>query len=347
MYKILFIDDDETIEFIVSRMKIWENSNFKITRYAKNGMEALSILEKESFDLIITDIRMPIIDGLELLEDMRKRGDKTLLVLASTYSEFEYAKRGLQNGAIDYIIKPITEENLKELFIRVEKLLKEKESKVEKSKETTLKASNDRIDKWYNLFVNLEYDSKTLQKTYLKEVSGIFQNESEKIIIFSELLFEGVWEKITNIFPWIVQLTDIEFLFSEENFEKEIEDKIEAIQEIIKKYKLNKYDSLINKICEIIIKNIGKDKLLDIIAEELELSKDYIGKLFKNKIGITLNEYSTILKMEYGKKLLKTTNKKVYEISEELGYSTVDYFSKLFKNYTSLTPVQYRKKSLV
>ena len=83
------------------------------------------------------------------------------------------------------------------------------------------------------------------------------------------------------------------------------------------------------------------------LAEELELSKDYIGKLFKNKIGITLNEYSTILKMEYGKKLLKTSNKKVYEISEELGYSTVDYFSKLFKNYTNLTPVQYRKKSLV
>ena len=344
MYKILFIDDDETIEFIVSRMKIWENSNFKITRYAKNGMEALSILEKESFDLIITDIRMPIIDGLELLEDIRKRGDKTLLVLASTYSEFEYAKRGLQNGAIDYIIKPITEENLKELFIRVEKLLKEKESNLEDSKETTLKVSKDRIDKWYNLFINLEETPENLQAKYLKELNNILREEK---VIFSELLFEGVWERIIKVFPWIVKLENIEFLFNEESFEEEVQEKISSIQEIIKKYKLNKYDSLINKICEIIIKNIGKDKLLDIIAEELELSKDYIGKLFKNKIGITLNEYSTILKMEYGKKLLKTTNKKVYEISEELGYSTVDYFSKLFKNYTSLTPVQYRKKSLV
>ena len=344
MYKILFIDDDETIEFIVSRMKIWESSNFKITRYAKNGMEALSILEKESFDLIITDIRMPIIDGLELLEDMRKRGDKTLLVLASTYSEFEYAKRGLQNGAIDYIIKPITEENLKELFIRVEKLLKEKESNLEESKETTLKVSKDRIDKWYNLFINLEETPENLQAKYLKELNNILKEEK---VIFSELLFEGVWERIIKVFPWIVKLENIEFLFNEESFEEEVQEKISSIQEIIKKYKLNKYDSLINKICEIIIKNIGKDKLLDIIAEELELSKDYIGKLFKNKIGITLNEYSTILKMEYGKKLLKTSNKKVYEISEELGYSTVDYFSKLFKNYTGLTPVQYRKKSLV
>ncbi len=344
MYKILFIDDDETIEFIVSRMKIWESSNFKITRYAKNGMEALSILEKESFDLIITDIRMPIIDGLELLEDMRKRGDKTLLVLASTYSEFEYAKRGLQNGAIDYIIKPITEENLKELFIKVEKLLKEKENKNEESKETTLKVSKDRIDKCYNLFINLEETPENLKDKYLKELNNILKEEK---VIFSELLFEGVWERIIKVFPWIVKLENIEFLFNEESFEEEVQEKISSIQEIIKKYKLNKYDSLINKICEIIIKNIGKDKLLDIIAEELELSKDYIGKLFKNKIGITLNEYSTILKMEYGKKLLKTSNKKVYEISEELGYSTVDYFSKLFKNYTGLTPVQYRKKSLV
>ena len=341
MYKVLFVDDDETIGFIVSKMKVWENSNFKITRYAQNGKEALLVLEKESFDLIITDIRMPIVDGLELLENIRKRGDKTFLVLASTYSEFEYAKRGLQNGAIDYIIKPITEENLKELFIRVEKLLKEKE---DKPKETNLKVSKDRIDKWYNLFINLEETPKNLKDKYLKELNDIVKEEK---VVFSELLFEGVWEKIVKVFPWLVKLENIEFLFKEESFEKEVEEKISNIKEIVKKYKLNNYDSLINNVSEVILKNIGKDKLLDIISEELQLSKDYIGKLFKNKIGITLNEYSTILKMEYGKKLLSGSNKKVYEISEELGYSTVDYFSKLFKNYTGFTPVQYRKKALV
>jgi transcriptional regulator, araC family (fragment) len=341
MYKVLFVDDDETIGFIVSKMKVWENSNFKITRYAQNGKEALLVLEKESFDLIITDIRMPIVDGLELLENIRKRGDKTFLVLASTYSEFEYAKRGLQNGAIDYIIKPITEENLKELFIRVEKLLKEKE---DKPKETNLKVSKDRIDKWYNLFINLEETPKNLKDKYLKELNDIVKEEK---VVFSELLFEGVWEKIVKVFPWLVKLENIEFLFKEESFEKEVEEKISNIKEIVKKYKLNNYDSLINNVSEVILKNIGKDKLLDIISKELQLSKDYIGKLFKNKIGITLNEYSTILKMEYGKKLLSGSNKKVYEISEELGYSTIDYFSKLFKNYTGFTPVQYRKKALV
>ena len=220
MYKVLFVDDDETIGFIVSKMKVWENSNFKITRYAQNGKEALVVLEKESFDLIITDIRMPIVDGLELLENIRKRGDKTFLVLASTYSEFEYAKRGLQNGAIDYIIKPITEENLKELFIRVEKLLKEKE---DKPKETNLKVSKDRIDKWYNLFINLEETPKNLKDKYLKELNDIVKEEK---VIFSELLFEGIWEKIVKVFPWLVKLENIEFLFKKESFEKEVEEKI-------------------------------------------------------------------------------------------------------------------------
>ena len=336
--KIMIVDDHEEIREVIQ--VLLSNEGYQIIE-AQNGKEALLVLEKESFDLIITDIRMPIVDGLELLENIRKRGDKTFLVLASTYSEFEYAKRGLQNGAIDYIIKPITEENLKELFIRVEKLLKEKE---DKPKETNLKVSKDRIDKWYNLFINLEETPKNLKDKYLKELNDIVKEEK---VVFSELLFEGVWEKIVKVFPWLVKLENIEFLFKEESFEKEVEEKISNIKEIVKKYKLNNYDSLINNVSEVILKNIGKDKLLDIISKELQLSKDYIGKLFKNKIGITLNEYSTILKMEYGKKLLSGSNKKVYEISEELGYSTIDYFSKLFKNYTGFTPVQYRKKALV
>lgn len=127
-----------------------------------------------------------------------------------------------------------------------------------------------------------------LKSKYLKELNDIVKEEK---VIFSELLFEGIWEKIVKVFPWLVKLENIEFLFKEESFEKEVEEKIYNIQEIVKKYKLNNYDSLINNVSEVILKNIGKDKLLDIISEELQLSKDYIGKLFKNKIGITIMSY--------------------------------------------------------
>lgn len=342
MYNILFVDDDETIAFIISNMRLWKNSNFKIKKYVKNGKLALELLENEKFDLVITDIRMPIVDGLEILEAMRRRGDETLLVLASTYSEFEYAKRGLQNGAIDYIIKPITEENLKELLKKVESIL-DKSNKQENEKKFIV--SKEKIEKWYNNLIKSDYSASKLIKDYIEEMSLL--NEYEKKNIISEALFQGVWNKLCATFNWVDKLIDIKFLFSEEGFEKEVEDKIYTIKEFVDKYKLDKYDATINKACSIIINNIRKDKILDIVSYELELSKDYIGRIFKNKLGITISEYSTIIKMEYAKKVLKNTNMKVYEISEYLGYSTVDYFSKLFKAYTSFTPVQYRKKSLL
>ena len=56
-----------------------------------------------------------------------------------------------------------------------------------------------------------------------------------------------------------------------------------------------------------------------------------------------MSEYCMLVKMEYSKRLLKDTNKKVYEICEELGYTTLDYFTRLFKNYTGCTPAYYRK----
>ncbi len=80
--------------------------------------EALEQLDKERFDLIVTDIRMPFIDGLELLRELRRRGIQTPVILVSAYGEFEYAREGLVLGAFDYIVKPFCEEQLNAVLSR-------------------------------------------------------------------------------------------------------------------------------------------------------------------------------------------------------------------------------------
>ncbi len=80
--------------------------------------EALEQLDKERFDLIVTDIRMPFIDGLELLRELRRRGIQTPVILVSSYGEFEYAREGLVLGAFDYIVKPFREEQLNAVLSR-------------------------------------------------------------------------------------------------------------------------------------------------------------------------------------------------------------------------------------
>lgn len=345
MYEILFIDDDESIGFILSNFKLWKDSKFKIKKQARNGKEALEILEKEIFDLIITDIRMPIVDGLELIKTMRENGDKTAFILSSTYSDFRYAKEGLQLGAMDYIVKPFSEENLSKALHRVENLFLEKEQQSGEI-EDNISISKEKMDEWYERIVNNE-NKITLASEFYKQLENLYP---EKIQIYATIMDKilcKMWNRICGVFPWIEQLESFKFIVTGDDLCHEVEIEIEKLQHIVMQYKLNKQDSLINKICSLIVGNISNEKILDFIAFEIGLSKDYIGKLFRNKLGITMGEYCILIKIEYAKKMLRDSNMKIYEISIFLGYSTVDYFSKLFKNNVGFTPMQYRKQLLV
>lgn len=81
---------------------------------AENGETALELVKKEKPDLVMTDIRMPRMDGLELLEVLKEWDAAIPVVMISAYSEFEYARRSLLHGAVDYILKPVSDEALKE-----------------------------------------------------------------------------------------------------------------------------------------------------------------------------------------------------------------------------------------
>lgn len=94
MYRVLFVDDDEAIGFLVARYRIWKTAGFELADFAYNGREALEKLSAGGFDLIITDIRMPVMNGLDLLRCIREKGYPAIVILASTYQDFTYAKEG-------------------------------------------------------------------------------------------------------------------------------------------------------------------------------------------------------------------------------------------------------------
>lgn len=81
--------------------------DYTVTAVAKDGKQAIAYLEKEKFDIVITDILMPHMDGLQLLQEIRRRGWKIPVLIISAHSEFEYAKQAVHYGAFDYILKPL------------------------------------------------------------------------------------------------------------------------------------------------------------------------------------------------------------------------------------------------
>ena len=111
MLRVLLVDDEPFILQGIKMLIDWEQEGFEIAGMAANGKEAIAFLEQEEVDLIIADIRMPEMTGLELLETIkREKLSNAYFVILSGYADFEYARRAMQNECTEYLLKPIDRE---------------------------------------------------------------------------------------------------------------------------------------------------------------------------------------------------------------------------------------------
>ncbi|OCT15368.1 hypothetical protein A8709_14885 [Paenibacillus pectinilyticus] len=106
MYKVMFADDEPFALEGISFMADWEALGFEIVGMCENGEEALACIEAHNPDLVVTDIRMPVIDGLELIETVQKTGSDPIFIILSGYNDFEYARSALRFGVKHYLLKP-------------------------------------------------------------------------------------------------------------------------------------------------------------------------------------------------------------------------------------------------
>ncbi|MBT2695976.1 response regulator [Bacillus sp. ISL-40] len=117
-FKVLIADDEPLILKNLTQIIDWHALDCLIIGTAQNGQEALEILEKERIDLLLTDISMPGISGIDLLKQIQKLPYQPITLLISGYDDFEYAREGLKNNALDYILKPIDYDELQECVER-------------------------------------------------------------------------------------------------------------------------------------------------------------------------------------------------------------------------------------
>ncbi|MEC0126993.1 response regulator transcription factor [Paenibacillus pabuli] len=124
MYKLMIVDDELLMRVGIRSMLSWEEYNFQVVGEAGNGKEALDLALEVDPDLIITDIKMPIMDGLQLIQEASSVLKSCKYVILSNFDEFHYVKEALKLGAADYLIKSeITETSLIDLLAAMEQKL--------------------------------------------------------------------------------------------------------------------------------------------------------------------------------------------------------------------------------
>ncbi|OUN31893.1 hypothetical protein B5G33_00570 [Blautia sp. An81] len=145
--KVLIADDEKDVRFLVSKYLQEINKDIVIAGYASNGEEALEFCRKYKPDIVISDIRMPYMTGLELLEHIKKIDENILCIFISAYTDFAYVQEAIKNGAGGYLLKPIQKEELAECVAKMYGLWKKK--KREKGKIKLLETELSKLKKEY------------------------------------------------------------------------------------------------------------------------------------------------------------------------------------------------------
>ncbi len=135
MYKLLIVDDEKIVIEGLNSAVNWQEHQIEIVGSASDGEEALKEIMNKKPDIVLVDIRMPKLNGLDLIQETKALNLDTVFIIISGYSKFDYAKRAVQLEAIDYLVKPIEVEeivhSIKKAILKLEKIKNEKQATVQ------------------------------------------------------------------------------------------------------------------------------------------------------------------------------------------------------------------------
>ncbi|MFQ8891339.1 MAG: response regulator [Clostridium sp.] len=351
MYKILAVDDMEIFLDELKNFNVWKTEkNFKIIDTATNGKKAFDLMRKKKYDVVFTDIRMPIMDGLQLLRNIKKYKLCKCVVLLSKFPDFTHAREGIVLGAFDYIVKPLDEKNLINLLERIKEFLDSEDESKYLEKENYWIYPKEEEKSIIKFLLLGSYKAEEIFVKIVNNLYNLLANDIIKADINLKRIYNNIINNIYDNLSWLDKYLNKDFFGSidylNESDKNSIKEmyirKIHILLDFLNKFYFNYSDERIKEVCKYILENPDSDLKLKVISEKFYVNNAYLSNIFKKKLGIGFNEYITIIKMERAKYLLKNTNLKAYEIGYKLGYSDKNYFSKLFKSYFGKSPSESR-----
>lgn len=230
--KLIIADDEAYIRSSLKQLFPWEEMGYEVVTSFSNGTAALNFMEQHPVDVLLTDIRMPVMDGLELIKTVQAHRLPVTPVILSAYSDFEYARQGIAYGAADFIVKPVSYEELVDVFT-------------------------------------------TLRKKLAPSPGAMGMDTLSRLIYYME-------EHLDHA-------------------------------------------------------------TLEEAAKSVDLSADYVSRLFRKQEGISFSEYLLKTRMIRAGLLIRNVNLQISTVAAQLGYNNAKNFSRAFHNYYGMTPSEYRR----
>ncbi len=366
MIKVFLVEDETIIRQGIKNNIDWRSNGFELVGEAGDGEYAYPMILKSQPDILLTDVKMPFMDGLELSRLVKKALPRTKIIVISSYNEFDYAKEAIKIGISDYLLKPVTSASLMDALKKVSDQIFE-----EQENSRLLERYFINYEKYMAFPDKSDYSGvdRKLIRNFLKtgniEECGIFIDE------YFEAVGEGNYMSLLlrqymtmDIFYCVLEF--IKSLNAQElNTQPELTDlkrvtkaieKADMTMEYLKelftfaltvrdKNSGDRYGLLIREAQEYIAENYGNsDFSLNMIAGYIGVSPSYFSSIFKQGTGQSFIEYLTKVRIDRACELLRCTTLRTSEIGEQVGYNDPHYFSTAFKKIMGQSPKEFKTR---
>lgn len=337
MLSIFLVDDEPIIRKGLKKLIPWEQYGFRISGEAGNGQEALEAITSDNADIVIADLKMPVMNGLELCSRLKVNVPGIKYLVLTGYDDFEYMQMSIRNGVADYILKPVNAEMLLESLLKLKKEMEEERYGYPFDLESRLiedlmsddgRHAEQIVEELFDDLNKYKVPCSTCSKIAYGMLTALNlrleqSGSSLKDIVRKDVLNADFFEGCTG--------------------NGQIKERfLSAILEVKEHRGGGSNKTTIHQIKEYIERHMHEDVSLNKLAKRFYLNPSYLSQLFKNETGETYSDYLTQIRMEKAKRLLGDANFKVQDVSELAGYSDSRYFSQTFKKYTGMSPSEYR-----
>ncbi|THF83677.1 response regulator transcription factor [Cohnella fermenti] len=346
--RILIVEDEAVIRKGI--IKLLENSHIAITgiEEAKNGEEALAAVSRTKPDLIITDIQMAVMDGLDLIENIRRSHAEIELIVLTGHADFHYIQRALRNQVADYLLKPITQEGLNEVLSKT--LLKD-------PAKWTSRMDNDTIREMSGAAAGLAKDVLAENRGEMRRRldswfgfcrgKGYSWTELKRIMGHFELLFRSELYLVLKEYPQDSSLDSQRPAASAHELQSYWEHYLEQLIASVAEKRSPRNKRVVDDAIRQMEAQYGDKELnLQALADRSGVSSAYMSKMFREIMGRPITQYLNELRLEKARlMLLEQPEIKIAAVADECGFNDYPYFSKVFKKHYGISPLEYKEKN--
>ncbi len=363
MYRVVIIDDEPWTREVLKQFGEWGALGLDVAGEASDGDLGLQLIRRLHPEIVITDVRMPYLSGIDLVTKMRSESNDAQVIFVSGYDDFSFIRSALKLNATDYLLKPIRQD---ELNMQLKRCVERLDASTRKGGDSfgAVKGFLDAsyVQEFYTLreqlVCALNAGDPLLTDRKLSEIETQIDRQdagmpsADTLIQLYYTLTETLQRYIVEsgyTAESVFQPCDPSFVFSRDTRLSDIishEKRLYLLAlEQVKTLTRERARLDVKKVLDYVNLQYARPVTLEETAARFFVSREYLSKVFKESAGEGFSEYVTRLRMERAQRLIAEYNTPIRDAAEAVGYRDQAHFYKVFKRHFGVTPARMRDAS--